>query len=199
VTGRRDIEYSDYVSARLPSLRRLALLLCHDWQRADDLVQAAIIRLYMKWGKAVAADNIDAYVRTILVRECLHEHRGGWARLVRLGDELPAEQAAPVVDQEAALDLQAAIAALPPRQRAALVLRFYCDLSVEASAQILGCSPGTVKSQTARALSTLRRVLGPDDAAIRLAASHSERGESGPDLDRTAHDGPAHGGGSLNA
>lgn len=77
MTGRRDIEYSDYVSARLPSLRRLALLLCHDWQRADDLVQAAIVRLYVKWGKAAAADNTDAYVRTIVVREFLHEYRSG--------------------------------------------------------------------------------------------------------------------------
>jgi RNA polymerase sigma-70 factor (sigma-E family) len=200
VTGRRDIEYSDYVSARLPSLRRLALLLCHDWQRADDLVQAAIIRLYVKWGKASAADNTDAYVRTILVREFLHENRSGWARLVRLGDELPAEQAAaPVVDREAALDLQAAIAALPPRQRAALVLRFYCDLSVGASAQILGCSQGTVKSQTARALSTLRRLLGPDDATSRVAADQSQRGESGPDLDRTSDDGPTRRGAAFNA
>jgi RNA polymerase sigma-70 factor (sigma-E family) len=199
VTERRDIEYSDYVSARLPSLRRLALLLCHDWQRADDLVQATIIRVYMKWDKAAAADHTDAYVRTMLVREFLHEHRSRWVRLVRLGDELPAEQAAPVVDREAALDLQAAIAALPPRQRAALVLRFYCDQSVEASAEILGCSPGTVKSQTARALSTLRRLLGPDDSTSRLAGSQSERGESGPDLDRTADDGPAHRGASFNA
>jgi RNA polymerase sigma-70 factor (sigma-E family) len=199
VTGRRDIEYSDYVSAKLPSLRRLALLLCHDWQRADDLVQGAIIRLYVKWGKAVSADNTDAYVRTILIREFLHEHRSGWARLVRLADELPAEQAAPVVDREAALDLQAAIAALPPRQRAALVLRFYCDLSVEASAQILACSPGTVKSQTARALSTLRQLLGPDDATSRMTANRSERGEPGPDLDRTAYDGPGQKGASFNA
>jgi RNA polymerase sigma-70 factor (sigma-E family) len=199
VTGRRDIEYSDYVSARLPSLRRLALLLCHDWQRADDLVQAAIVRLYVKWAKAAAADNTDAYVRTILVREFLHEHRSGWARLVRLGDELPAEQAAPVVDRDAVLDLQAAIAALPPRQQAALVLRFYCDLSVEASAQILACSPGTVKSQTSRALGTLRRLLGPDDATSQLAASQPERLESGPDPDRTAQDGPTRRGVPFNA
>ncbi|MBO0822463.1 MAG: SigE family RNA polymerase sigma factor [Actinobacteria bacterium] len=199
MTGRRDIEYSDYLSARLPSLRRLALLLCHDWQRADDLVQAAIIRVYVKWGRAAAADNTDAYVRAILFREFLHEHRSGWVRLVRLGDELPAEQAAPVGDREAALDLQAAIAALPPRQRATLVLRFYCDQSVEASAQILGCSPGTVKSQTARALSTLRRLLGPDDATGRLAGNQFERGESGPDLDRAAHDDPTHRGVSFDA
>ena len=68
------------------------------------------------------------------------------------------------------LDLRAAVAALPARQRATLVLRFYCDLNVDQSAAVLGCSPGTVKSQTARALDSVRRALGPAHAA----------GESGP-------------------
>jgi hypothetical protein len=70
---------------------------------------------------------------------------------------------------------------------------------VEASAEILGCSSGTVKSQTARAISTLRRQLGPDDATSSLAASQPERGESGPNLDRTAHDGPANRRAAFNA
>jgi RNA polymerase sigma-70 factor (sigma-E family) len=188
VTARRDIEYSDYVSARLPSLRRLALLLCHDWQRADDLVQAAIVRLYVKWGKASAAENPDAYATAILFREFLHERRTGWARWVRLGDDLPAEPAVAVVDQDAALDLQAAIGTLPPRQRAALVLRFYCDLNVEASARALGCSPGTVKSQTARALATLRRILGAGYYGRSLAVGRPERGQASPDLDRVTTD-----------
>jgi len=61
------------------------------------------------------------------------------------------------------LDLRAAVAALPARQRATLVLRFYCDLSVDQCAEVLGCSPGTVKSQTARALDAVRRTLGPAD------------------------------------
>jgi RNA polymerase sigma factor (sigma-70 family) len=65
-------------------------------------------------------------------------------------------------DQDATLDLESALAQLPARQRATLVLRFYCDLSVEASAQVLGCSAGTVKSQTAKALEGLRRTLGHD-------------------------------------
>ena len=71
---------------------------------------------------------------------------------------------AAAVDQDAVLDLRAAVAALPARQRATLVLRFYCDLNVDRSAAILGCSPGTVKSQTARALESVRRALNLADA-----------------------------------
>ena len=173
MTARRDVEYAEYVSASLPSLRRLALLLCHDWQRADDLVQAAVIRLFVRWGKAAAADNLDAYVRAILFREFLHEQRSGWASRVRLTNA-PPEVPAAAADEDAALDLQTAVAALPPRQRAALVLRFYCDLNVDQSAQVLGCSPGTVKSQTARALSTLRRALGRESEPSQLNAGAAQ-------------------------
>jgi DNA-directed RNA polymerase specialized sigma24 family protein len=60
MSGSRHAEYTEYVSARLPALRRLAVLLCQDWQRADDLVQATITRLYVHWGRASAADHIDA-------------------------------------------------------------------------------------------------------------------------------------------
>jgi DNA-directed RNA polymerase specialized sigma24 family protein len=78
VTSQRDAGYSEYVEFRLPALRRLALLLCQDRHRADDLVQQAIIRVYVHWAKASAADNTDAYVNAILVREFLHERRSGW-------------------------------------------------------------------------------------------------------------------------
>lgn len=180
VTAGRDAAFTDYVSACLPSLRRLAYVLCHDRHRADDLVQAAVTKLYVRWARAAAADNLDAYVRTILFREFLHERRSGWVRRVHLTDELPVLPTARDDDSDAAIDLQAAIAALPPGQRAALVLRFYCDLNVEQSAQILGCSQGNVKSQTARALAALRRAYGPDamtEAAVRQAPLDGE----GPD------------------
>jgi RNA polymerase sigma-70 factor (sigma-E family) len=174
VTARRDAEFTEYVSARLPSLRRLALLLCHDWHRADDLVQAAITLAYLHWKQASAAEHTDAYVRAILVREFLHERRSAWARLVSLGGRLP-EPAAAGADQDAVLDLRGAVGGLPPRQRAVLVLRYYCDLSVAECAQVLGCSAGTVKSQTAKALGTLRRSMrsGPagDHAGDPAAAS----------------------------
>jgi RNA polymerase sigma-70 factor (sigma-E family) len=160
MTAERDAEFAEYVRARLPSLRRLAVLLCQDWHRADDLVQAAITRLYVHWPKAKAADNIDAYVRTIVVREFLRERRSSWTRRVTLSGQLP-DRPSESHDADTTIDLQAAIANLPGRQRATLVLRFYCDLNVDQSAQVLGCTPGTVKSQTAKALDSLRRTLGP--------------------------------------
>ncbi|MEV0151877.1 MULTISPECIES: SigE family RNA polymerase sigma factor [unclassified Nonomuraea] len=155
-----DDEYTAYVSGRLPWLRRVAYLLCQDWHRADDLVQTAITRLYVKWRRARAADDLDAYVRVILVRVFLAEQRGGWFSRVRVTHAPPADLAERD-DRDLALDLRRALAAVPPRQRATLVLRFHCDLSVVQTAQVLGCSTGTVKSQTARGLAALREKLGP--------------------------------------
>ncbi|NUW43061.1 SigE family RNA polymerase sigma factor [Nonomuraea rhodomycinica] len=155
-----DDEYTAYVSGRLPWLRRVAYLLCQDWHRADDLVQSAITRLYVKWRRARAADDLDAYVRVILVRVFLAEQRGGWFSRVRVTDAPPAAPA-PRQNHDLAMDLRRALAAVPPRQRATLVLRFHCDLSVEQTAHVLGCSTGTVKSQTARGLAALRARLGP--------------------------------------
>ena len=169
----RDAEYTEYVAARLSSLRRLAAVLCDDWQRADDLVQATLIKLYVHWGRVRAADHADAYARAVLVREFVHERRSTWVKRVSLSGTVTDSPAA-AVDHDAGLDLRAAVAALPARQRATLVLRFYCDLNVDQCAEILGCSPGTVKSQTARALDTVRRALGPPHTAgLRQPGRHS--------------------------
>jgi RNA polymerase sigma-70 factor (sigma-E family) len=182
MTQSREAEFADFVATREASLRRLAILLCQDWHRADDLVQVAITKLYVHWPKAKAADSMDAYVRAIVVREFLDERRSSWIRRVTLTSQLP-DRPAPGIDPETALDIQAAIASLPPRQRATLVLRFYCDLSVEQAAQVLGCTPGTVKSQTAKALNSLRVVLGPnaDTAGVGSfpVAHRGGRGEEG--------------------
>jgi RNA polymerase sigma-70 factor (sigma-E family) len=159
MTQSRDAEFADFVATREASLRRLAILLCQDWHRADDLVQAAITKLYVHWRRASAADSMDAYVRAIVVREFLDERRTSWVRRVTLTSQLPDRPTAGT-DPDAALDMQAAMAGLPPRQRATLVLRFYCDLPVEQTAQVLSCTPGTVKSQTAKALNSLRAALG---------------------------------------
>jgi DNA-binding beta-propeller fold protein YncE len=84
MSSRRDDEFTDYVSTGLMPLQRVAYLLCQDRQRAEDLVQATITKLYVHWTRARAADHFDAYVRAILVREFLAERRSGWARRVTL-------------------------------------------------------------------------------------------------------------------
>lgn len=155
MSGNLDEEFTHFVTARMRSMRRVAYLLCQDWQRADDLVQTTITRLYVRWDRARAMEHTDAYARAILVREYLSEQRSGWARRVNLDAPLP-ETAGRVTDSDAVLDMRAALAALPPRQRATLVLRFYCDLNVEQTAELLGCSAGTVKSQTAKGIGALR-------------------------------------------
>ena len=155
-----DQEFTSYVTATMGHWRRLAYLLCQDAGQVDDIVQAAMTRLYVHWGKARAADRVDAYARTILVRVYLRDRQSGWATRVDLTGEAP-EPAAVHGNYEDELDMRAALAELPPRQRATLVLRFYCDLSVEQAAELLGCSPGTVKSQTAKGLAAMRRGLSP--------------------------------------
>lgn len=159
-----DRDYVDFVSGRVLWLRRIAFLLCQDWHHADDLAQTALTRLYAAWPKARTADNIDAYLRTILVNAYITEtRRPWWKRLVTADTEVLTEMAdrSPnhTRDSDTVLDLRAALTELPPRQRATVVLRYYCDLSVEQTAVELGCSPGTVKSQTAHGLAALRRIL----------------------------------------
>lgn len=147
--------YRDYVVGRMEVMRRTAFLLCRDWHTADDLVAITIGKLYRHWHRVGHATHLDAYVRRILVRSWLDEKRRPWRREEPAGElpELPVAADVAVVERAGLLDL---LDTLPPRRRAVVVLRLYCDLSVEETAEILGCSTGTVKSQTARGLDTLR-------------------------------------------
>jgi RNA polymerase sigma-70 factor (sigma-E family) len=153
-------EYVEYVAGRLPRLHRTAYLLCGDVHRADDIVQATLTALFVSWKRAAAADNVDGFVHRILVRRYLDERRLRWSG-VRLG---PVPERAATAD--AAFDdrdeLLTALRSLPKGQRAVVVLRFLNDLSVEATAEALGCSVGNVKSQCARGLATLRDALGAE-------------------------------------
>ncbi len=168
--GRRDAEFTEFVQARLGALRRVAFLLARDWDRADDIVQAAITKLYVHWNRAQGDGHAEAYAKAIVVREFLSEQRSGWARRVSLAGEVP-DRAAAASDHAAVLDVRSALGALPPGQRATLVLRFYCDLSVGQAAEALGCSEGTVKSQTAKGLQALRRALEDGDSARTLGST----------------------------
>ncbi|MFC9694055.1 RNA polymerase sigma factor [Kribbella sp. NPDC056951] len=157
-------QYVDYVTARLPELRRLAGSLCKDSDRADDVVQQAITKLYVHWHKAQSAENLDAYVRTIVVRTFLNERRLRWSQ-VKLVDD-PIERPAPHGREvETRLVVADALDHIPPKLRAVLVLRFLYDLSVREVAATLGCPENTVKSHTARGLTLLRRQLGTHLAA----------------------------------
>ncbi|WP_033342017.1 SigE family RNA polymerase sigma factor [Catenuloplanes japonicus] len=153
-------KYVEFVEGRLTGLRRSAFLLCGDWHRADDIVQATLTSVYLNWKRAVRADNIDAYVHRALVRRYLSERRLRWSR-VRLGD-VP-ERAATAVAADHRLgerdELTAALQTLPKGRRAAIVLRYIEGLSVEETADMLGCSTGNVKSQCSRGLSALRELL----------------------------------------
>ncbi|VVJ19832.1 putative RNA polymerase sigma factor [Amycolatopsis camponoti] len=152
-------DFTEYVTARSAWLRKVAYLLCGDWHRADDLVQAAITRLYASWPRAARADNLDGYVRRTLVNVYLAEQRTAWWRRVDLRGADHDSPPAPGPDLDSALDLRAALDRLPARQRATVVLRYFGDQSVAETARALRCSEGTVKSQTAKAVDTLRGLL----------------------------------------
>jgi RNA polymerase sigma-70 factor (sigma-E family) len=161
VRVRRDDEFTAYVGARARLLRRSAYLLCGDWHRAEDLAQSALTKVYLGWSKVSRADNIDGYVRTVLVRTYLDEERRRWRKEQPTGESVDGVRADPSPDSDQRLDLLAALNTLPPRQRAAVVLRCWEDLPIAEVARALDCSEGTVKSQTSRGLAALRAVLAP--------------------------------------
>jgi RNA polymerase sigma-70 factor (sigma-E family) len=156
--GDRDEAFGAYVAGRAAAMRSTAYLLCGDWHHAEDLVQMAFTKLYLAWNRVARHEVLDAYMRRIVVRCYLDELRRGWRReraTATLPDTLEAAQGNP----DDRVMLLRALAAVPPRQRAVLVLRYWEDLDIDATARVLGCSPGTVKSQTNRGLATLRGLL----------------------------------------
>lgn len=150
-----EVAYREYVTARMDSMRRVAYLLCRDWHTADDLVSITITKLYRHFPRVKDDERLEGYVRRIMLRTWLDERRRPWRREQPLAEmpELGETTRYGVVDRAPLLEL---LEHLPPRQRAAVVLRLYCDLSVADTADILGCTTGTVKSQTARGLDALR-------------------------------------------
>ncbi|CCH31262.1 SigE family RNA polymerase sigma factor [Actinosynnema sp. NPDC047251] len=152
---RRDDEFSRFFASRFDQARRTANALCGNWVEAEEIAQHAFVRLYAHWPR-VRPDSADAYLRTVLTRVFLDSRRRGRRREEVVAS--PPEAAVPP-DTAAAEErppLLAALQRVPPRQRAVLVLRYVHDLSVEQVAEAMDCSPGTVKSQAARGLETLR-------------------------------------------
>ena len=158
--GPDEKEFAELVAGRSHSLRRTAYLICGDWHQAEDLVQTALVKLYCAWGKVNRRDDLDAYLRRTLVNVCIDEKRRGWWRRewpTSAPPDVPDTSAVPVDDRDL---LVSGLRRIAPGQRAVLVLRYWEDLDVEETARILGCSTGTVKSQTARGLAALRAVVG---------------------------------------
>lgn len=153
-----EAEFREYVSARRQPLRRFAFMVCGDWHRAEDVVQVVFIKLYGRWSRWRDTSAIDPYVRRMIVNALNDIRRRSWFRRERSDWRVPERPTAGGSSDDRA-DLLAALAKLPVRRRATLVLRFWEDKSVEETAQILDCSVSTVKSQTARGLDTLRGLM----------------------------------------
>lgn len=152
-------DFADFAESSYASLLRTARLLTGDPHAAEDLVQAALVKVYLRWGGADRWDSPQAYARKVVVNLYATWRRRRWhTEVVRPGDDrAPAPDTHDMAGgADARLELARALAALPRAQRAVVVLRFYEDMSVEQTAGLLGCSPGTVKSRTNRALERLR-------------------------------------------
>lgn len=165
-------DFRGFAEERLPHLRRTAYLMCGDWHHAEDITQTALTKLYSVWGRRRRIQNLEAYAHRVLTRACIDHTRRRWRREHPARD-LP-DRAEPAADLALALQVRAALDGLPARQRAVVVLRYWADLDIAATAAAMGCSVGTVKSHTARALTRLRALLGDDhgpDALGTLAKS----------------------------
>ena len=155
--------FVDYVTARRPQLYRTACVLAGDPHRAEDVVQDALVRLYAAWDRVQRTDNIDGYVRRIIVNAHYSDRRRPWRR-ERASEprDVPLQPGFPIEDAEA---IRAALRALPVGQRRVVVLRHIWNLTIEETAAELQISTGTVKSQSADALAALRRALAPSFGA----------------------------------
>lgn len=151
-------EFSAYAEARVLPLRRTAYHLCGSWHVAEELVQEALIKLYLAWHRVHGSSGLDGYTRQILVRTYLETTRRRWYRRI-LPTADPPDHVAPQPDPDHRMDLTAALARLPAGQRVVLVLRYLDGLDINETALVLGRSTGTVKSQTSAGLARLRELL----------------------------------------
>lgn len=162
-----ETEFVEFASGVAGQLQRTAYLMCGDWHRAEDAAQDALVRVYTAWPRLRDRHGLRSYAHKALVSVVLDQAKRPWRREQASG-ELPEDHPAPrdgaqTIDDR--LLVVQALATLPPRQRACVVLRHYVDLSLEETAQSLGIGVGAVKSSTSRGLASLR-------AAMRLPDQH---------------------------
>lgn len=160
VTGRsaaRDADFEAWLVVRQPALHRTAWALTGNPHDAADLLQTALAKVYLSWDRVSRADSIDSYARRVLV----NEHTSLWRRAFKRREhstyEVPDRGATDNYDEGTSHELWRFVQTLSPRQRAVVVLRYYEELSEAETAEVLGVSVGTVKSQCSRALATLRQ------------------------------------------
>ncbi|GGB75966.1 RNA polymerase subunit sigma-24 [Knoellia flava TL1] len=158
-TSQRDTEFSEYVAVSRPALWRTAYLLSGSVAQADDLVQNALLKLYLAWPRLAHRRQLDAYTRRIIATSHIDETRRPWRR-----ESEPLEGHEPSFQSEVSdhTALLRALKNLPIGQRRVVVLRHYWGLSVAETAADLGISEGTVKSQCAAGLHKLEQALTPE-------------------------------------
>ena len=165
-----DEDFTEFVHAVWPGLYRTAYLMLGEHQLAEDLVQTSLAKTYASWRKVKEPAAAPAYARTVLANTA-----ASWFRRRSWRNEVPTEtlpEAGVDRDLSTGPAVVRALATLPPRQRAVVVLRYYDDLSVRQVAHALGISEGTVKSQTSDALAKLRAVLGDEVVPSTEGAHH---------------------------
>ncbi len=158
--GEPAVGFEQLVATRWAALYRTAYLLTGQQGDAEDVLQSTLVKAFGSWRKVARAESPEAYVRRMLVNEFISTQRRRRRAREHTARQRPAEPA-PAHEESVAdrVDLWPQVRALAPRQRAVVVLRYYEDLSERQIAETLGCSVGTVKSQAAQALRTLRARL----------------------------------------
>lgn len=157
-----DTEFRQFVAARSAALLRTAYLLVGDWAHAEDVLQTSLTKTYLAWRRLGQIEAVDAYARRVVVTTATTWWRRRWHG-ERPTAVMPDHAGPDRYDQQVERDaLWRHVRALPARQRAVLVLRFYEDLTEADTARVLGVAVGTVKSQCARALTALRARLAEE-------------------------------------
>jgi RNA polymerase sigma-70 factor (sigma-E family) len=164
-TAESERDFVEYVEARQQALVRFAYLLTSDHHTAEDLVQTALAKTYLTWERLRDRGAIDAYVRRIIVNENTSMWRRAWKRREWSAEILP-DRGTVDPDVENRDAMWRVVQSLPARQRAAVVLRYYEDLSEADTAAVLGCSVGNVKSQTSRGLAAMRAAVAADPGLL---------------------------------
>jgi RNA polymerase sigma-70 factor (sigma-E family) len=175
-----EVDFRQFVSARSASLLRTAYLLVGDWSHAEDMLQASLTKTYLAWRRLGHIEAVDAYARRVLVNTATSWWRRRWHG-ERPTAVLPERVQPDLADQRAEREsLWRHVRTLPARQRAVLVLRFYEDMTEAETASVLGVSVGTVKSQCARALATLRTRLAVEgiEPAGAIVVPHQTTGRN---------------------